>query len=127
MIKKNTKSETELRKERRQNKFDTAREEGWATFQSVIDGLINSKVYLRYDSFEETFKCSLSNLGSFDIKRGGDIHIKLGSCSGPFAGICHWRDLSIFKYRLDDGPILSDSRNEFYDEKKEMVYLPFNW
>ena len=109
----------------RNQKFEDAKKNGRTTFYKVLDGPIHSTTYLAYDSFTRKFNCTLSNSGSFDIKRGGDIHIKLGSCSGPFS--CCGCDSGIFKYRLDDGPILSASRNEFYDRKKEMVYLPFNW
>ena len=125
-------------------KLNEAKKNGSSVFFSSIDGPINSKVKIYYDSFNKNGFCKIINDGSFKILNNRDLLM----LNGPRFLFDHNLEDHIFiKYRLDEGSIeltrpniifylVKDSkgfpipmdRNVIYESTPDIGgFVPYGW
>lgn len=101
-------------------KYNEAKKNGSSVFFSSIDGPINSKVKIFYDSFNSNGLCKIINSGSFKILNNGDILMPI-----PKNNFLNGDEVHIFiKYRLDKGSIQLARPNIIFHLVKDIKGFP---
>ena len=102
-------------------KYNEAKKNGSSVFFSSIDGPINSKVKIFYDSFNMNGICKIINIGSFKILNNKDLLMESGKSSGLNRNL---EDKIFIKYRLDMGPIKVTRPNTYFKLYKDSIGFP---